>query len=312
MDLRIAFLGTPDFGIPTLIKLAENHKVVGVVSQPDRPTGRGRKLISPPIIKTAEELGLVVFQTDDVNTPSSLEVIQGWRVDLICVAAFGQILKTELLYLPESGCLNVHASLLPRWRGASPINAAILAGDSHSGVTIMKMGPGLDDGPVLTQESTPIGSEETAGELSDRLAELGSELLLKTIPLYMRGELDPQPQDPDLATYTRMLRKESGKLDFNQSADDLSRKVRAYSPWPGTFTTWENKRLLIHKASNIPVTSPGAGVFIKLEGKPAIGTGKGVLVLETLQLAGKRSVSGEEFLNGTPSWGKPSTAEKKE
>ena len=312
MDLRIAFMGTPDFGIPSLTKLANRFTMVGVVSQPDRASGRGRKLIAPPIKKTAQELGLEVFQPDDVNAASSLEVIRDWGADVICVAAFGQLLKSELLDLPAGGCLNVHASLLPRWRGASPINAAILAGDSCSGVTIMKMGPGLDDGPIIAQESVPIGPEETAGHLSDRLAELGSELLLKTIPPYMRGDIEPQAQDPNLATYARMLKKQSGELDFNQSAVDLTRKVRAYSPWPGTFTTWENKRLLIHKTSSIPVTSPGVGVFIQFEGKPAIGTGEGVLILETLQLAGKRSVSGEEFLNGTPTWGKPDPAEKKE
>ena len=312
MDLRIVFMGTPDFGIPSLTKLANRFTIVGVVSQPDRASGRGRKLISPPIKEAAQELGLEVIQPDDVNAPSSLEIIRDWGADLICVAAFGQLLKSGLLDLPEGGCLNVHASLLPRWRGASPVNAAILAGDSCSGVTIMKMRPGLDDGPILAQESVQIGTEETAGQLSDRLAELGSELLLKTIPPYMRGDLKPQPQDPDLATYARMLKKQSGELDFNLSAVDLTRKVRAYSPWPGTFTTWENKRLLIHQTSSIPVTSPGAGVFIQFEGQPAIGTGQGVLVLETLQLAGKRSVSGEEFLNGNPSWGKPDPAEYKE
>ena len=305
MDLRIAFMGTPDFAVPSLTKLAEHFTVAGVITQPDRPSGRGRKLISPAVKRIAEELGLETFQPDDINLPSSLNVILDWSVDLICVAAFGQLLKTPLLEMPISGCLNVHASLLPRWRGASPINASILAGDTHSGVTIMKMGPGLDDGPILAQESVAIGPEETAGILSDRLAELGGDLLIKTIPAYLLNKIDPQPQDPDLATYARLLKKKSGELDFSQSAADLTRKVRAYSPWPGTFTTWEDKRLLIHESSSIPVSSPGAGVFINHEGKPAIGTGKGILILETLQLAGKKSVSGEEFLNGTPSWGNP-------
>jgi methionyl-tRNA formyltransferase len=304
MNVRIAFLGTPDFAVPSLAKLAENFTIAGVVSQPDRPSGRGRKLLSPPIKIAAQEIGLDVFQPADVNAESSLDVIQGWKVDLICVAAFGQLLKTELLSLPESGCLNVHASLLPRWRGASPINAAILAGDSHSGVTIMKMGAKLDDGPILAQESVPVEPEDTAGTLSDRLAELGGELLVKTIPPYLQGELTPQSQDPALVTYAHLLKKKTGELDFSQSSADLALKTRAYSPWPGTFTTWEGKRLLIHKSSSISVTSPGVGVFIIFEGKPAIGTSEGVLVLEKLQLAGKRSVSGEEFLNGNPSWGK--------
>lgn len=304
MDLRIAFMGTPDFAVPSLAKLAENFTIAGVVSQPDRPSGRGQKLISPPIKITAQNLGLEVFQPANVNAATSLEVIRSWKVDLICVAAFGQLLKTELLSLPEGGCLNVHASLLPRWRGASPINAAILAGDSHTGVTIMKMGAGLDDGPILAQESVTIGLEETAGTLSDRLAALGGELLVKTIPPYLRRELDPQSQDPDLVTYAHLLKKKAGELDFNQPSAYLARKVRAYSPWPGTYTTWEGKRLLIHKSSSISVTSPGAGVLLINEGKPAIGTSEGILILDKLQLAGKRPVSGEEFLNGTPSWGK--------
>ena len=307
MDLRIAFLGSPEFGVPSLQSLAENFHIAGVISQPDRPAGRGRKLISPPVKVYADELGLEVVQPPDINATSSLEIIQSWKVDLICVAAFGQILKDALLSLPEWGCLNVHASLLPRWRGASPINAAIMAGDSSSGVTIMKMGPGLDDGPILSQESTPISPQETAGTLSDRLAELGSELLIKTIPPYVRGEIIPQPQDPKLVTYAKMLKKKSGELDFNQSAQELSLKVRAYSPWPGAFTNWDGKRLLIHKSSHLAVTSPGPGVFIRHESLPAIGTKNGILVLDRVQLAGKRPISGEDFLNGTPSWGNEST-----
>jgi len=303
MDLRIALMGTPDFAVPSLNRLAENFTVAGVVSQPDRPSGRGRKLLPTPIKETAQALGLEVFQPQDVNAPSSLQVIQDWHVDLVIVVAFGQILKPTLLDLPVGGCLNVHASLLPRWRGASPINAAILAGDSHSGVTIMKMGPGLDDGPILAQESVPIGPRETAGHLSDRLAVLGADLLLQTIPPYMQGELELQPQDPNLATYAGTLKKKSGKLAFNQSAVELARKVRAYSPWPGTYTTWDKKRLLIHQASSSLVTSPGVGVFTTFKNKPAIGTSQGILVLERLQLAGKNPVSGEDFLHGTTCWG---------
>jgi methionyl-tRNA formyltransferase len=303
MALRIAFLGTPEFAVPSLRKVAEHYLVVGVVSQPDRPSGRGRKMIPPPVKRVAGELGLDIYQPVDINAPSSLETIQNWNLDLICVAAFGQILKTPMLSMPKSGCLNVHASLLPRWRGASPINAAILAGDIHTGVTIMKMGPGLDDGPILAQESVSIEPTETAGTLSEHLSKLGANLLIKTIPPYIQGEIIPQPQDPKQATYAKMLKKKSGELDFGQSAADLSRKVRAYSPWPGAFTTWNGKRLLIHQSSYLPVTSPGPGVFLRNEGLPAIGTSDGILVLERLQLAGKKPVSGKDFLNGTPSWG---------
>lgn len=305
MALRIAFMGTPAFAVPSLTKLADHFNVAGVVTQPDRPSGRGRTLHPSPVKQTAQELGLELFQPEDVNLPASLEVIQDWHVDLICVTAFGQILRTSLLSLPEAGCLNVHASLLPRWRGAAPIQAAILSGDSHTGVTIMKMGSGLDDGPILSRESVIIGEEETAGSLSLKLADLGGELLIKTIPPYMAGDLELISQDPEQATYARSLTKKSGELDFNQTAADLARQVRAYSPWPGTYTTWKNKRLLIHEATSLSVTSPGAGVLLRMEGKPAIGTRQGILVLESLQLAGKKRLPGEAFLKGTPSWDLP-------
>ncbi len=302
MTPRIVFLGTPDFAVPSLQKLAENFQVVGVVTQPDRPAGRGREQFPPPVKKTAQELDLDVFQTQDVNSLPSLNVIRGWEPDLICVAAFGQILHQELLNLPGAGCLNVHASLLPRWRGASPINAAILAGDTISGVTIMKMGPGLDDGPIIAQQSLEISPEETAGALSDHLAELGGELLVETIPPYLEGKLQPQPQDSSQATYAGLLTKKDGELDFQRDAEDLARKVRAFFPWPGTYTSWQGSRLLIHKARPANVTSPGAGVFTVYEGLPAIGTGSGLLVLDELQLAGKSKLPGRDFLNGIPAW----------
>lgn len=305
MDTRITFMGTPDFAVPSLLKLAEEYSLTGVITQPDRPAGRGRKLVPSPVKETAQELGLEIYQPQDINSPSSFSKLREWAPDVICVAAFGQILSSQVLDLPGSGCLNVHASLLPRWRGASPINAAILAGDEHSGVTIMKMGPGLDDGPIIAQEQVKIGPRETAGSLFDTLAQLGGELLVRTIPPYLRGEITPQPQDSSLATYAGMLTKRSGKMDFQQSAQELARKVRAFSPWPGTYTRWQGSRLLIHQARAENVTSPGAGVFSRYEGMPAVGTGNGLLVLEELQLAGKNRLSGQDFINGTPSWGQP-------
>lgn len=302
MDIRVVFMGTPDFAVPTLKKLAGNFQVAGVVTQPDRRSGRGQQLIFSAVKQAALDLELEVFQPENVNTDQTLERIKSWNPDLICVAAFGQIIKPDLLDLPIYGCLNVHASLLPRWRGASPINAAILAGDTHSGVTIMKMGPGLDDGPILTQKIIEIGPKETAGSLSTKLAELGASLLVETIPLYLNGQIDLKEQDPRLATRARMLRKSAGELDFSFSAEELARTVRAYAPWPGTYTFWEEKRLIIHQASAKSVTSPGSGVLTRYEGAPAIGTNLGVLVLEQLQLAGKKRSSGFDFLNGNPDW----------
>ena len=302
MDLRVAFMGTPDFAVPSLIKLSGEFQIVGVVTQPDRPAGRKRQLIAPPVKNTTLELGLDLIQPEDINSDQAYQIIKAWRPDLICVAAFGQILKPRLLDLPEHGCLNVHASLLPRWRGASPINAAILAGDSHSGITIMIMGPGLDDGPIIAQKRIAIGNDQTAGSLSNRLAERGAELLVETIPPYIAGQITLMEQDHSQATTTRMLKKKHGLLDFDTDADQLSRKVRAFSPWPGTYTFWEENRLIIHQARSENVTSPGAGVLTRYDGFPAIGTKEGILILEQLQLAGKKNVTGPEFLNGNPDW----------
>lgn len=302
MSPSLIFLGTPDFAVPVLEKLSKSFQVIGVITQPDRPSGRGRKLVPPAVKVSAESLNLEIFQPQDVNSKLSLDLIKSWNPDLITVAAFGQILSPALLALPPFGCLNVHASLLPRWRGASPINAAILENDSFSGVTIMKMAEGLDDGPILTQESTPIQSHETAGSLSERLSAIGADLLVKTIPSYISGDIQTQTQDQMKITYAHLLKRQDGLLDFKQSAEQLARKVRAYSPWPGTFTYWDDQRLIIHQAQAINVTSPGSGVFTRYESLPAVGTGEGLLVLNTLQQAGKRKNTGKEFLHGSTDW----------
>jgi len=295
-------MGTPDFAVPVLEKLSGNFKIAGVITQPDRPSGRGRKLIPSAVKVSAESLNLELLQPGKVNSKSTLEKINNWNPDLIAVAAFGQILSPKLLALPKYGCLNVHASLLPRWRGASPINAAILNGDLNSGVTIMKMAEGLDDGPILAQESTPIQPGETAGSLSERLSSMGADLLVKTIPPFISGEILSTEQDHSKSTYAHLLKRKDGLLDFHQKAGDLARQVRAFSPWPGTYTTWNDQRVIIHQAHAISVTSPGAGVFTRYESNPAIGTGDGILVLDYLQLAGKRKVPGKDFLHGTSLW----------
>ncbi len=295
-------MGSPDFAVPSLTMLAEKFQLVGVITQPDRPSGRGRELVAPQVKDAAVQCGLDVFQPENANEKDALLKIHEWSPDLICVAAYGQILKPALLDLPQFGCINVHASLLPRWRGASPINAAILHGDSHSGVTIMKMGPGLDDGPILAQQSIEILPDETAGRLSDRLAQLGGCLLIDTIPSYLEGEITPVVQDPSQTTYASQLKKSAGELNFELSAELLARTVRAYSPWPGTFTLWNDERLIIHQARAVSVTSPGVGVLCTYDGYPAIGTGAGILLLDQLQKAGKKKVTGPVFLNGNPKW----------
>ncbi|MBS1248882.1 MAG: Methionyl-tRNA formyltransferase [Chloroflexi bacterium] len=302
METKIVFMGTPDFALPTLRALAEKFDVAGAVTQPDRRAGRGREFRPPPVKVLAEELGIPVFQPQDINTPDALEQLSVWAPELIAVAAFGQILSPEVLDLPPQGCLNVHASLLPRWRGASPINAAILHGDEETGVTIMKMGQGLDSGPILSQRAVPIRAEDTAGSLFDTLAQLGADLLVETIPLYLMGALNPCSQGDKGATYAPLLNREDGELGFNQSAEFLARKIRAFHPWPGTYTFWKDQRFKILKAHAVPVTSPGVGVFTTYEKSPAIGTNDEVLVLDQVQPAGKCVMDGVSFLCGAREW----------
>jgi methionyl-tRNA formyltransferase len=251
----------------------------------------------------AQELGLAVIQPRDLKAAATMEQLRAWAPDLIVVAAFGQILHPELLELPPHDCLNVHASLLPRWRGAAPINAAILHGDEETGVTIMKMDPGLDTGPILSQRAVPIEADETAGSLFDKLAQLGAELLIDTLPPYLRGDIQPHPQDDTQATHAPMLKRADGQLDFNQPAEALARQVRAYNPWPGAFTNWKGKRLIIHRAHAASATTPGVGVFHIHKGKPAIGTSQGALVLDQVQPAGKQAMAGKAFLRGARGWG---------
>jgi len=302
MNARIVFMGSPEFALLTLRALAERYLVVGVVTQPDRPAGRGRALKAPPVKTLAQELGIPVIQPRRLKEPEAMAQLRAWEPDLIVVAAFGQILKPEVLELPLRGCINVHASLLPRWRGAAPINAAILHGDAETGVTIMQMDPGLDTGPILAQRAIPIAPDETAGSLSSRLAQLGAELLLDTLPPYLKGEITPQPQDDSQATYAPMLSRADGELDFNQPAEALARRVRAFHPWPGTYTLWQGKRLKILRARAENATSPGVGVFTILPGLPAIGTAEGLLVVEEIQPAGKRPMPGEVFIRGARDW----------
>lgn len=303
MEPRIVFMGTPDFGIPTLRALADQFQVTGVVTQPDRPAGRNRKPTPPAIKSEAQALGLPLSQPSSLLKSAVLDQLSLWDPDLIVVAAYGQILPPEILNFPPYGCLNVHASLLPRWRGASPIHAAILHGDQKTGVTIMKMDEGLDTGPILNQRSIPITDDDTAGSLFEALSKLGAQLLVETLPPYLAGELSPKAQDDSLATYAPMLDREDGKLTFNRSAEGLARKVRAFHPWPGTYTFWKDKRLIIHRAHAEDVTSPGVGVLTVFENQPAIGTTRGILVLDRVQPAGKRGMSGKAFLHGAKDWG---------
>lgn len=303
MTTRLVFMGSPEFAMPTLRRLAAEYEVVGVVTQPDRPAGRGRTLTPPPIKILAQELGIAIIQPQRLRELSAMAQLCAWHPDLIVVAAFGQILRSEVLDLPPFGCINVHASLLPRWRGAAPIQAAILAGDTETGVTIMKMDAGVDTGAILEQRTTPISAEDTAASLSDRLAQMGAELLSETLPAYLSGECLPHPQPESGVTHAPMLKKEDGQLDFNHPAVELARRVRAFNPWPGAFTLWQGQILKIHRAHAVDAPSPGAGITAIYKGAPAFGCGDGLLVLDEIQPAGKKPMPGESFLRGTRDWG---------
>src|SRR5215216_4742082 len=232
---RVVFMGSPDFSLPTLRALTNAYKVVGVVTQPDRASGRGRELKPPPVKSLAQELNIPTIQPEKLRQPEAMEQLRLWNPDLIVVAAFGQILKKDVLYLPRFGCINVHASLLPRWRGAAPINAAILHGDEETGITIMQMDVGLDTGPMLSQRSIRLRRDDTAGSVFEKLSRLGADLLIDTLPDYLSGKLTPTPQPEEGVTYAPMLKKEEGRLDFTHQVNELERRVRAFNPWPGTF-----------------------------------------------------------------------------
>lgn len=301
MNTRVVFMGSPDFALPSLKALHHSCQVVGVVTQPDRPAGRGRVLQSPDVKILAEELGLPIIQPESLKDPAAIQQITEWSPDVIVVAAFGQILRENILKLPPFGCVNVHASLLPRWRGAAPIQSAIMY-DDITGVTIMKMDKGLDTGPILSQRSIPISESMTAGELFGILAQMGAELLDETLPGYLMRQIEPQSQDHDKATYALRIKKEDGEIDFNQPAELLARKVRAFNPWPGAYTFFKGTRLKFYQAHahNNQHTVPGKRQIIG--DQPAIGTNEGLLVLDEVQLAGRNRVSGSDFVHGIKDW----------
>lgn len=295
-------MGSPDFAVPVLDALARRYSLVGVVTQPDRPAGRGRTMVQPAVKEAALRLGIPVMQPEKVSVPEAMTQLQAWTPDLIVVAAFGQILRPAVLNLPRYGCINIHGSLLPRGRGAAPIQAAILAGDKETGITIMKMDPGVDTGPILSQRALPIAHDDTSAMLFEKLAHLGAELLLDTLPHYLNGELVPCPQPKEGATYAPMLKKEDGLLDFTRPAIELERRVRAFYPWPGTWFDWNGAPLKILHARLGGVENPGTGRRLIVEGHPAMRTSEGILILEEVQPAGKKAMPGRAFLAGARDW----------
>lgn len=302
MDIRIVFMGSPEFALPTLKKLSESFMVVGIVTQPDRPAGRGKVIKQPPIKELAVVLNIPTIQPDKLTEPEAIKKIRIWDPDLIVVAAYGQILRKNILTLPKFGCLNVHASLLPRWRGATPIQASIAHGDQVAGITIMKMDEGLDTGPILSQKEVVIFDDDTGGTLEARLADVGADLLVETVHPYLDGSITPQPQVDGKQTYAGRLKKRDGKLDFQRPAEELACMVRAYNPWPGAFTLVNGEMFKVHRAHSLSIPETIPGKMGVVDGFPAIGSADGWLVLDELQPAGKKPMSGKVFLHGSRHW----------
>ncbi len=294
---RIVFMGTPEFAVPTLHALIDHHEVIGVVTQPDRPAGRRQQVRQSPIKLVAVSARIPVFQPQKLRREEAIEELSQWEADMFVVAAFGQILPQSVLDMPKLGSINVHASLLPRWRGAAPIHASIRAGDEETGITIMLMDAGLDTGPMLTQRVIPIEPDDTGQSMHDKLAQLGSDLLIETLPIYLSGEIKPQPQNDDLATYAPQIKKREGEIAWSNSAEAIERLVRAFTSWPGTYTSWNGKQLKIHSGTNAD-GSAEIGRVIEKHGQFAIGTGDGLYYPDVIQLEGKKRTSVDDFVRG--------------
>ena len=297
--LRIIFMGTPQFACPTLQMLIDRgENIVAAVTQPDRPKGRGQQMQPPPVKVLAEKHGIAVLQPLKVRTPDAIEEIRAFRPDLIVVIAFGQILPKTLLDIPGHGCINVHASLLPKYRGAAPINWCIINGESESGITTMKMDVGLDTGDMLLKMTTPIFPEDTASSLHDRLSLLGADAMSETLDLLKAGKLSPEKQDDSLSSYAPMLKKELGEIHWNSSAKSIMNLVRGVTPWPGAYTKIDDKILKVHSVrAGSSAGSPGVILAVGKDGIEA-ACADGSIIIEELQLEGKKRLKAAEFLSG--------------
>ena len=295
--MRIVFMGTPDFAVPTLEKLLESgEEVVGVFTQPDKPKGRGHHLQPPPVKETALKYGLPVFQPASLRTEEAFETIRMLSPELIVVVAYGKILPKAILDFPEHGCINVHGSLLPKYRGAAPIQWTVLNGDKVGGVTTMYMAEGLDTGDMLLKAETPVGENETAAELYDRLSFVGADLLIDTLDVLKKGSLSPEPQKEELASHAPMLTKEMGDLDFNLPADELHHLICGLSDWPCAFTELQGKRLKIYRSAVCDRSgTPGKILDSK---RFIVGCGTGSLEFTEVQYEGSKRIPGDAFMRG--------------
>jgi methionyl-tRNA formyltransferase len=306
--LRLGFAGTPEFAVPALDALADSQRVCAVFTQPDRPAGRGQPLHSSPVKNRALERGLAVHQPASFKSPEALEILRGLDIDALVVVAYGLILPPAALGIPRFGCINIHASLLPRWRGAAPIQRALLAGDAETGVTIMRMAAGLDTGPMLAMRSTDIGARDTAKTLHDRLAALGAELIGETLEALRAGGVAELPQPAEGITYAEKIDKAEALIDWQQDAMHISRRVRAFNPWPVAETRFNGAQLRIWDAEtrDAPMPQPHAPRLDTVPGTVLAATQegidvacrRGVLRILRLQLAGRKPLFAQEFIQG--------------
>ncbi len=296
--MRVVFFGTPEFAVPTLEALAARHDVVLAVAQPDRPAGRGMKVTASAVAALARERGFPLEQPENLKSPGIRERLAQARADILVVAAYGIILPQAVLDIPREGCLNIHASLLPRWRGAAPVQRAILAGDAETGVCIMRMEAGLDTGPVLLRKSIAIGPRATAGSLTELLADLGARAIVRA--LASLRELTPVAQDSGLATYAAKIGKAEARIDWSLDAAQVDRCIRAFDPFPGAETTLRGSPLKIWEAEPVAGSGPSGTVIASLDARPVIACGRDALALTSVQKAGGRRISSLEFCRGQP------------
>lgn len=304
--MRLVFMGTPEFALPSLERLMiDGYEIAAVFTQSDKPAGRGKQIHEPPIKTLALARGIPVHQPAKIKTNEEVrKVFESISPEACVVAAYGKILPEWMLAIPRLGCINVHASLLPKYRGAAPINWAIATGERETGITIMQMDAGMDTGPILAQRATPIGDDETAPQLSSRLARLGAELLSETLPRIERGEIKPAPQDDSQATYAPMLKRKDGLIDWRMTAGEIANRVRAFQPWPGSYTDFRGGRMIFWQAHEVfepvPPDDVEAARILSIDesGMMISCAGPSALQIEDVQVEGKRRMSARDFANG--------------
>lgn len=298
MSPRVVYMGSPEFAVPALRAIHDNFQLVGVMTQPDKPKGRGRKTEPTAVKAAAVAMNIPVTEPENLSSPDIIDLLKQWSPDVIVVAAYGKILPRTVLAFPQMGCINLHASLLPRHRGASPISAAILEGDKVTGVCTILMDEGMDTGGILLRKEIPISGRDTAGSLHDKLLEPGADLVVETLRRMVSGDIRPKPQNAASATYSRLLTKEDGRMDWNRDAEYLDRLVRAVNPWPGAFFTSGEETVKVWEAGVEQGECIPGSVAELTRDVVFVGTGKGLLRLCCVQAPGKKRMSAGEFARG--------------